>query len=152
MGKINLFWPAGHGQIYPLLTKLEQEGLITFERVEQTEKPDKKVYTLMDKGGDALKMWLTSPTAEPSIRDELMLKSFCIHLLDPLEAKGIFMDRIQLYEKKLKIYENRLKELEKIKPIAFGSPNFGIYILLNNGIMGAEMRIKWCNWVLSILP
>jgi hypothetical protein len=106
----------------------------------------------MDKGGDALKMWLTSPTAEPSIRDELMLKSFCIHLLDPLEAKGIFMDRIQLYEKKLKIYENRLKELEKIKPIAFGSPNFGIYILLNNGIMGAEMRIKWCNWVLSILP
>src|ERR1700694_3891192 len=76
MGKINLFWPAGHGQIYPLLAKLEQDGLITFERVEQTEKPDKKVYTLTDKGGDALKMWLTSPTAEPSIRDELMLKSF----------------------------------------------------------------------------
>src|SRR5947209_1196915 len=64
MGKINLFWPAGHGQIYPLLAKLEQDGLITFERVEQTEKPDKKVYTLTDKGGDALKMWLTSPTAE----------------------------------------------------------------------------------------
>jgi hypothetical protein len=61
------------------------------------------------------------------------------------------MDRIQQHEKKLKIYENRLEELEKIKPISFESSNFGIYILLNKGKMEAEMRINWCNWVLSLL-
>lgn len=39
---IKPLWRAGHSQIYPLLVSMEQKGYISYERIEQSDKPDKK--------------------------------------------------------------------------------------------------------------
>ncbi len=63
------------GQVYQALDKLEPEGLVTVEVVPQTERPDRRVYTLTAAGKSELETWLNTPSErglEP--RNESFLK------------------------------------------------------------------------------
>lgn len=66
MLQLQPFWQAKHSQIYPLLAKMEQEGYLEFTRVPQTDRPDKKVYSITEKGRTALREWLTQSTSSRS--------------------------------------------------------------------------------------
>ena len=44
------FWSESYGHIYPILKRLEDEGLATREVQRQTGKPDRNVYTITDAG------------------------------------------------------------------------------------------------------
>ncbi len=43
------------GTLYPLLTRLKNDGLLSYEWQESTQGPPRKYYTLTDKGSDVLK-------------------------------------------------------------------------------------------------
>jgi len=62
------------GQIYVTLKRLEQDGLVRSEYVEQTARPDKKVYELTAAGRDALQAWVEEPGEGPRVRDEFFVK------------------------------------------------------------------------------
>ena len=53
-GLFNHFIDASYGSIYPALTQLAGEGLVTVRAEEQSGKPDKKVYAITTKGVDTL--------------------------------------------------------------------------------------------------
>src|ERR671932_705397 len=55
--RVGPFWHARHSQIYPELARLETAGLVSYVRVEQHERPDKKVYSLTPAGRLALQEW-----------------------------------------------------------------------------------------------
>ena len=55
---LDAVWPAKHSQIYPRLTKMEQNGLLIFEEVVQTGKPDKKIFSITEKGRETLEKWV----------------------------------------------------------------------------------------------
>ena len=93
MLKMNLFWHAGHSHIYPLLAKLEEDGYVEFILVAQSGKPDKKVYTPTKKGIDATKEWLEESTQKPITKDEMLLKTYCLHILDKDKAKKLIKER-----------------------------------------------------------
>src|SRR6266540_3339697 len=76
MQQIEPFWQANHSQIYPLLAMLEKEGLVQFQLVPQSDKPDKKVYSITSQGEATLQSWIIEPTDGPVIRDELILKTY----------------------------------------------------------------------------
>jgi DNA-binding PadR family transcriptional regulator len=59
---VGFFWHAHHSQIYPELARLEAAGLVTHTVVEQSDRPDKKVYSLTESGSATLTNWLESPT------------------------------------------------------------------------------------------
>lgn len=71
------FWQESYGQIYPILRALESEGLVE-RRIEHTQegRPPRKVYTLTNRGGQALRDWLPEPTEPQPPRNELLLKLF----------------------------------------------------------------------------
>jgi DNA-binding PadR family transcriptional regulator len=46
------------GQVYVTLARLEKAGLVTSERVGQTDRPDRKVYELTAAGGSRVNEWL----------------------------------------------------------------------------------------------
>ncbi|MBV9804668.1 MAG: PadR family transcriptional regulator [Solirubrobacterales bacterium] len=46
------------GQVYVTLNRLEKSGLVTSTRVGQTDRPDRKVYTLTNAGRDRVSAWL----------------------------------------------------------------------------------------------
>ena len=70
------FWSESYGQIYPMLKQLAKEGLTTGHVEKQEGRPERHVYTLTDKGWDALRHWLAEPAEYQLARNELLLKLF----------------------------------------------------------------------------
>lgn len=156
MLQIQPVWQAKHSQIYPLLSKLEHNGFVRFVAVPQKEKPDKKVYSITDRGVDALQQWIPNVTSEPVKRDEMLLKTYCIWLADPSKTERLFEERLERYGKKLVKFNASLAELKKEsegqdEPLGIRSPSFGKYILLRRAIDHAHMEAEWCRWVLQLL-
>ncbi|WNC13535.1 PadR family transcriptional regulator [Brevibacillus brevis] len=154
MLQLQPYWQAKHSQIYPLLAKLEQEGYMEFTRVHQTDRPDKKVYSITEKGEIALKLWLAEPTAEPVVRDELVLKAYCLQLTDDQKARDLFMERIEHCQEQMQMYEHIMSEMEQQldgKPDHPDHPAFSDYILLSWGRRRMKEDILWCEWVLDLL-
>lgn len=58
---VGYFWTMSYGQIYPALKEFVREEMVTFSAYRQEGKPEKKVYTITDKGKDVLKKWLEEP-------------------------------------------------------------------------------------------
>ena len=58
------FWSESYGAIYPILKRLEEEGLATREVQHQAGKPDRNVYTITELGRDELHRWLAQPPFE----------------------------------------------------------------------------------------
>lgn len=67
--------------IYPALNELADEGLVTFERVEQENRPNKKVYEITDAGRAACIDTLMTCDARQRLRSEFMfILSFAPYL------------------------------------------------------------------------
>ncbi|MFC5651314.1 PadR family transcriptional regulator [Paenibacillus solisilvae] len=153
---MELFWQAKHSQIYPLLTKLEKDELLTFELISQSGKPDKKIYSITDKGVAALKKWIVDePAAIPVMRDEFLVKLYAIGLADPETARRIFEER--LIAKKVTIArlqkEINLMEAQKDDSLTdITNKQFGRYLLYKRKLRLEEEEIEWVHWAISLLP
>ena len=66
------FWQAKTSQIYRELDAMEQTGWLKSEQVVQTEKPNKRVYSITEKGKAAFLDWLSNPN---DIEDATRVKS-----------------------------------------------------------------------------
>lgn len=157
MLRIQPFWPAKHSQIYPLLSQLEKDAYVQYELITQSDKPDKKVYSLTDTGMQALQQWLCEPAADPVMRDELLLKTLCLSLVDVNIARELFINRLEYYELKAQIYDDKIAKLQQMTGIGLGesptfsSPSFGPYVLLQKAIISVRTNKEWCEWVLKLL-
>lgn len=72
------FWAASPQQIYAELPKMEDRGLISGREVVQTNRPNKRVYTLTDDGRAELSRFIAAPSKPSVIRDELVVKVFTV--------------------------------------------------------------------------
>ncbi|GAB6093083.1 PadR family transcriptional regulator [Furfurilactobacillus curtus] len=61
------FFDSSAGMVYPVLRGLEKEDKVTKAVIEQTGKPDKKVFSITQTGRAEFQAYLTSPV-EPDIR------------------------------------------------------------------------------------
>lgn len=147
---MELFWQAKHSQIYPLLAKLVQEGLATFEVVGQTGKPDKKIYTVTDQGIAALQDWIANqPPAAPVNRDEFIIKIYAIGLAEPQTAFRLFEDRISSLTAALTYLEEeiqRMKEQYAEALTELDSRHFGRYLVFQRQLQINREEISWCRW------
>lgn len=66
-GHLGVIWTLGLSQVYALLTRLEQEGLISHKRHIQEKRPDRKIFTLAPSGEEIFKDWVRRPV--PHVRD-----------------------------------------------------------------------------------
>jgi PadR family transcriptional regulator AphA len=55
-----LYWSGNNNQIYKALVQLHDEGLVTQEVHYQEYLPARKIYTITEKGQEALKAWVLS--------------------------------------------------------------------------------------------
>ena len=149
---IGFYWRARHSQIYPELAKLEAQGLVSHEVVEQQEQPDKKVYTITPTGLDALRRWVTTPMDVPVLRDELVLRSYSLWLADPNAARVLFRTHEQHHVEQLKRYEaaqQKLVEEAGADIERVDSPYFARYATIGIGIGYERLYSEWCRWVVQ---
>jgi DNA-binding PadR family transcriptional regulator len=151
---VSFFWHAQHSQIYPELARLEALGLVAHTRIEQTERPDKKVYKLTKSGKEILQDWLGADTDVPKSRDELVLKAYSIWLSDPKAAVKIMDDHAKVHAERKAEFEKRLETItvkagkEIWQP---GSRWFGIHAVLKRGIGYEREYSEWCEWMAKAL-
>jgi DNA-binding PadR family transcriptional regulator len=72
--RMSSFWDIGYGQIYPTLRMLEKDGYVT-KKVEIKENgPNRKVYSVTNKGTKKLQKWLMKPAKPEIFKFEALLK------------------------------------------------------------------------------
>ena len=75
---LNFFWSAGTSQIYRELNEMEGTGWLSSEVVIQNDRPNRKVYSITERGNRELLRWLASaPSArELKIRNSFLMRIF----------------------------------------------------------------------------
>lgn len=151
---IGFFWRAQHSQIYPQLARLEAQGLVTHEVVKQQDVPDKKVYTITAEGIATLKQWVTETVDMPTVRDEILLKTFSMWLVDPGEVITLFRDQERRHAEQVRVYEaleRELKHKDGVQCMDLDSPYFATYVTLQKGIGYERHYLHWCRWMVQVL-
>jgi DNA-binding PadR family transcriptional regulator len=108
----HVYWSPAKSQIYGELRRLEQAGLATMTEVEQTNRPDKRLYRITPAGREALQQWLASPEVEPDVfKSPLLLHLFFGHLMPRQVLIAQLEKRQQKLAAELEAYEKREQEV-----------------------------------------
>lgn len=150
---IGFFWHARYSQIYPELAKLEERGYIKHEVIEQQDLPDKKEYSITPEGREVLSQWITAPLEMPSLRDELVLKTYSLWMAEPQEAIKLFRTHERYHQEQLRHYQQLEQELQECGDDLddVTSPYFAMSATLQCGLNYEQAYIDWCRWVLAKL-
>ena len=144
---LGFFWHATHQQIYRVLARMESDGWVTVEVVEQAGRPDKRVHTPSAAGRRVLAEWLATPTPMETFRSELAVKlrgasygdraTLTAHLVD---ARADHATRLAHYEK--------LEREQFPDPSALDEAGLDQWLVLRGGI---RMEHFWVDWLTEYL-
>lgn len=152
--RVGPLWPVRHSQIYPELARMEAQGLLTHEVIEQQERPDKKVYSITEAGRETLRQWIAKPSPSDALRDEFLLKTYSLWLADPeqmiarlRQQKEQHIQQRDWYEATLaRIRQHYESELEQPQ-----SPLFSSAITLRYGIGYEQHYLAWLQQIIDAL-
>ena len=105
---IQNFWPVPHTTAYEEPARLAAAGYLSAQQEEGGRR--RRVYSLTEKGREALAAWANEPAALPQLRDELMLKVFAGADPAPLLPPRIAHHRAKLEE--LRGYLEQVRQME----------------------------------------
>jgi DNA-binding PadR family transcriptional regulator len=155
---IRHFWFADQSQIYRTLSKLTKDGLAEMEVVEQTERPDRKVYHITSKGREELKSWLAGPIPMENHRSAQLIQVFFAGQLDDEHTIQYFRYATEMIRGILAIYneipdilQNRiLKEIPGIENLDKREQFFWL-LTLESGINNMHSSLEWMESVIERL-
>jgi PadR family transcriptional regulator AphA len=146
---ISHFWNENFGHIYPVLSELQKDGLISQEG--QDGGVRRKVYGITDKGRKEFLEWLVQPIEYQPARSELLLKlSFGLQipkekLIEMLEeVKERNLEKAQQYKLLEQSYSRDEKARKHSQYIYWLAP-------LRYGIISSEAAVSWCNETIESL-
>jgi len=96
-GPLNHIHAASFGAIYPALNALSEDGLLVGTEMAQQKRPDKKIYSITEKGRAALFDALMAPPAPDRVRSDFLFILFFAHLLPASRLAALIDQRIAWY-------------------------------------------------------
>jgi DNA-binding PadR family transcriptional regulator len=101
---IGHFWSFPHALLYTEPTRLVAMGLLTEAR--ETAGRRRRVFTITDRGRQALRQWLARPAREPSqLRDAGLLQLFFADLASDEQRRALAQTQLALHRAALAGYE-----------------------------------------------
>jgi DNA-binding PadR family transcriptional regulator len=138
---VGFFFGASYGSIYPALRDLEEEGLVRSTLVVQSDRPNKKVYSLTPEGQAYFREALGEAPAEDSFRSEFMMQLFFGRHQEPARLLAL----IDEHRAHLRDYLERLRRTrEKIREIP--QARYGM-MCLRFGLGYYESTLAWLDEV-----
>ncbi|MEV7968080.1 PadR family transcriptional regulator [Sphaerisporangium sp. NPDC088356] len=123
------------GQIYVTLGRLEKDGLVRSVDVEQSNRPNKKVYYCTAAGREALDEWVDSPTEGPRVRDEFFMKL----VLAPLTG---IADRMALINRQRRHYLAIMRDLVELAQQT-DPENRPAQLLIEGAMLHLQADLDW---------
>ncbi|MBN1628592.1 MAG: PadR family transcriptional regulator [Thermoleophilia bacterium] len=148
---IRHYWSTEHTQIYRALAALADERDVTYSVVEQSGKPDKKLYHLTLQGRAAFQDWLGSRLPLPEIRHTHLLQ-FSFMASQPTREVLEFIESYAVQiEERLSLYRDTGHQ-EATWRHARDAKELAIWqLVLENGIRYYETELAWCRRVADVL-
>jgi len=137
------FYDASFGSIYPMLKKLEENGLVIVKESVEGGKY-KKLYAITEKGRNEFMEWLEQPITLTRTRHEHLVRIFFYSFLPREKAIGLIQDFIVYVEG---IY----KELETVKKMIKGKAEIFQMATVDFGQEYYLFTIDWCRRFLETL-
>ena len=143
---INHFWHAQASQIYRELHRMEEKGWITAESIIQDGRPNKRLYTITDRGRSVFIDWLNTPAPLYENPHTPLL----MYMMFGESAPEATLDRLKLLRDGIiKNLEVKAKEIEKtIENFKATVPNGdkrAVYWHMTNeyGLVQAKAVLQW---------
>jgi DNA-binding PadR family transcriptional regulator len=122
------------GQVYVTLNRLEKAGLVTWERVGQTDRPDRKVYELTAAGHERVAEWLADtswPKPAPAEFHLKLVAAAAAGLGDPVRLVDVQRHAL-------------LAELAAAQRAALAEPDGSVAGLLLEGVvLRLQADLRW---------
>ncbi len=140
------FCSAGYSSVYPALALFEREGLAVHDTVASDRGPERKVYSLTDKGRGVLLEWAGEPAGAPETRDEQLVKALSFGMLPVETVRGLLEEARELHRQKLAHYEELERKLEEQRESGEipHQAYVGTKLTLMRGIGAEESYVRWC--------
>ncbi|MEC3978835.1 PadR family transcriptional regulator [Amycolatopsis sp. H20-H5] len=146
---IGLFWSATHQQIYRVLKRMEEAAWVGVDLVEQSGKPDKKVYTVSEPGRTELARWLAAPDPSSSTQ-ELAVKIRGASLGDTAAVAAEIARHRDTHVERLDVYR-KIEKRDFPAPRGLDGRPLHQYLVLRGGIRVEEGQVEWFEEVLQAL-
>jgi DNA-binding PadR family transcriptional regulator len=100
------FFPAGYGSIYPALATLARNGMVEFVEIPQEGKPDRKVYSITEKGREELLKGLSNPKPTHRARSEFLAMMWFAHLMTDEQIETVIDNKLIEIDQFLKLFDS----------------------------------------------
>jgi DNA-binding PadR family transcriptional regulator len=138
------FWSADQSQIYRTLNRLTNQGFVNMQKIEQDDRPDRKVYHITENGRKALIDWLAGPPPYSGMHSGPMVQVFFMgqlpdqEILRQFEGYAAIMRMVlaqydQVPEKVEEVYSNNQSPRER----------FFWLLTLDNGLRNMHANLAW---------
>lgn len=146
---LGFFWRATHQQIYRVLGRMAEDGLLAV-RVEPGEgRPDRRVYAVTDLGRAELLRWTQEPTPSEQLRSEFAVKIRGMGFGDEDAVVADIRRRRAEHAEQLAYFEaNRAKHYPDVE--ALTDEERPLYAVLRGGILTEQSLLAWCDEMLAL--
>ncbi|KQS00561.1 PadR family transcriptional regulator [Williamsia sp. Leaf354] len=148
------FWSATPQQLYRELDRLETDGLVEGHVIEQTNRPNKRVFSLTDAGRGALHDFIARPPKATAIRDELLVQ---VEAMEPADfgavrshlqtTRAASVTRLGRYQRSRELLLGGRTEEQFLAE----TDRLGHFLTLARGIAFEEETVRWCDYVLTVV-
>jgi DNA-binding PadR family transcriptional regulator len=132
---VNFVWHAVQGQIYPELSRLAAAGLI---RQTSTGPRGAKRFEATKEGIAEVRRWITDVEPARGVRNEALLRTFFLYLVEPAEAEGFLRREADEYRRRLAILEGFAAEPPSTTPSDRASR-----LTVDAGIRALRAHVDW---------
>jgi len=139
--RFRFFWNESYGQIYPVLKKLTQQGLIVTAD-EPSSRRNTQRYAITETGRETMRQWLLTNPEKESVRIELLLKLYFSSPQDPSLMIDYISTFMASHQRDLMILNLFKTELEKIDDPYLNHQN--IISVIDFGLKTNQAYLDWC--------
>ncbi|HBE76312.1 MAG TPA: PadR family transcriptional regulator [Firmicutes bacterium] len=138
------FWNASLSQIYPTLSQMKDEGLLTLEVKYQDSSPNAKIYHITEQGRAELQKWLAEPQEPQNYRSAFLIKIFFGANIPPEQMINELKQRLQLAEEKLAVHRQILADIIR-NSTENGLNRDALFwsLTADFGVKSAEATVAW---------
>ena len=140
---IAYYWSASHQQIYRTLAELRDDQWVSVRIERQTQKPNKKLYSITEAGMSELRSWAVQPPKSGRAKNALLVK---VLMIDVVGSQPI----VELLKAELADAETEIRQYRTIEKEHFTPPpsdqdlrHSGMYLTLRYGIELTLTKRRW---------
>lgn len=103
------YWSGNNNQIYNSLVRLHQDSFVTQQVQPQESRPPRKIYSITEKGREALRKWVQSNVELPELRNTFLIQLAWADQLTGQEIDALLGRYEEELEDRLRIQQEKAR-------------------------------------------